>query len=52
MLRESIHAKYCVEYLTIPTSHLLKGANTITLEQTNTSTQTHVMYDYLNLELP
>jgi len=52
MLRESIHAKYCVEYLTIPTSHLVKGANTITLEQTNTSTQTHVMYDYLNLELP
>jgi len=52
MMRESIHAKYCVEYLTLPTSRLLKGANTITLEQTNTSMQSHVMYDYLNLELP
>jgi rhamnogalacturonan endolyase len=52
MLRESIHAKYCVEYLTIPTSRLVKGANTISLVQTNTDTQTHVMYDYLNLELP
>lgn len=52
LLRESIHAKYCVEYLGIPTSLLRKGANTITLEQTRTDTQTHVMYDYLNLELP
>lgn len=52
MLRESIHAKYCVEYLTVPTSRLVAGANTITLEQSNTNTQSHVMYDYLNLELP
>jgi rhamnogalacturonan endolyase len=52
MLRESIHAKYCVEYLTIPTSRLVAGANTITLEQSSINTQSHVMYDYLNLELP
>lgn len=52
LLRESIHAKYCVEYLTIPTSRLKQGDNTITLEQANTDTQTHVMYDFLSLELP
>jgi len=52
LLRESIHAKYCVEYLSIPTSLLKPGANTITLEQAGTNTQTHVMYDYLSLELP
>lgn len=52
MLREGIHAKYCVEYLTIPTSRLKQGANTITLEQARADTQTHVMYDYLSLELP
>lgn len=52
LLRESIHAKYCVEYLTIPTSQLKQGANTIALEQANTDTQTHVMYDSLSLELP
>jgi rhamnogalacturonan endolyase len=52
MLREGIHAKYCVEYLDIPTSRLRDGANVITLEQIKTDTQTHVMYDYLNLELP
>lgn len=52
LLREGIHAKYSVEYLSIPTSRLKRGDNTITLEQTRTTTQTHVMYDYLNLELP
>ncbi len=52
MLREGIHAKYCVEYLSIPTSRLKKRENTISLEQTRTTTQTHVMYDYLNLEMP
>jgi rhamnogalacturonan endolyase len=52
MLRESIHSKYCVEYLTIPTSRLKQGANTIALEQVKTDAKSHVMYDYLNLELP
>ncbi len=52
LLREGIHAKYCVEYLDIPTSKLNRGSNTISLEQARTDTQTHVMYDYLNLELP
>jgi hypothetical protein len=41
-----------VEYLTIPTARLKQGANTITLAQVKTDTPAHVMYDYLNLELP
>jgi rhamnogalacturonan endolyase len=52
MLRDSNHAKYCIEYFKIPVSLLKKGANTITLEQTGTDAQSHVMYDYINLELP
>jgi len=52
MLREAIHGKYCVEYFSIPASSLKQGANTITLEQTRMNIQAHVMYDYLNLELP
>jgi len=49
-IREGGHAKYCVEYVQIPASRLKAGENVITLEQTNPSG--HVMYDYLNLELP
>jgi len=52
LLRESIHAKYCVETLSIPTSRLKPGSNTITLEQARADSQTHVMYDYLSMELP
>jgi rhamnogalacturonan endolyase len=52
LLRESIHAKYCVEYVSIPADRLHAGENTISLEQIKLSTQTHVMYDYLSLELP
>jgi rhamnogalacturonan endolyase len=52
MLRESIHAKYCVEYFTIPVTRLRSGDNTITLEQTGTDVQSHVMYDSISLELP
>jgi len=53
LLREVNHAKYCVEYVTIPVSRLKVGANTITLVQPSLSGDgNHVMYDYLNLELP
>ncbi len=53
LLRESIHAKYCFNRITIPAANLHQGANTITLVQTRTqSPQFHVMYDYLSLEVP
>ncbi len=53
LVRESDHAKYEVDYVTIPAGKLTKGENTITLVQTNTgSDQASIMYDYLNLELP
>ncbi len=52
LLRESIHAKYCVEYATIPTGRLHAGNNTISLVVPADSADAHVMYDYLNLELP
>jgi rhamnogalacturonan endolyase len=49
LIREGSHAKYSVSYATIPTSRLNAGANTITLVQGSSG---HVMYDYLNLEMP
>jgi rhamnogalacturonan endolyase len=53
LLRESIHAKYCVEYVPIPVGNLKTGDNTITLEFPATrSADAHVMYDYVNLEMP
>jgi rhamnogalacturonan endolyase len=53
LLRESIHAKYDVEYVNIPVGDLKVGANTITLEFYSTpNVQAHVMYDYLALEMP
>src|SRR5438067_7697168 len=53
LLRESIHAKYCVEQATIPAGKLKSGENTITLVQTSVNGPgLHVMYDYLSLELP
>ena len=53
LLRESIHAKYCVHRISIPANSLHTGANTITLVQTRTqSPADHVMYDYLSLEVP
>jgi rhamnogalacturonan endolyase len=55
LVREGIHAKYCVEYVSIPVALLRVGANTITLVQGRTSSSLpfeHVMYDYVNLELP
>jgi hypothetical protein len=55
LIREGIHAKYCVEYVPIPVALLRVGANTITLVEGRTSSSLpfeHVMYDYVNLELP
>jgi rhamnogalacturonan endolyase len=53
LLREGIHAKYCVEQVVIPANTLKSGDNTITLVQSNVrSPGYHVMYDYLSLELP
>jgi rhamnogalacturonan endolyase len=53
LLRESIHAKYCVEYVSIPVGKLQPGDNTITLEfPASRAADAHVMYDYVNLELP
>ncbi len=53
LLREGIHAKYCVEYVSLPTTNLKAGANVITLVLRGDGTGgSHVMYDYLNLELP
>lgn len=49
LTREVSHAKYAVSYVTIPTSRLVVGTNMISLEQGSSG---HVMYDYLNLELP
>jgi rhamnogalacturonan endolyase len=54
LIREGIHAKYGVDYVTIPVSLLQPGANTITLLQRRgiSGLANHVMYDYINLELP
>ncbi|MBC8094395.1 MAG: hypothetical protein H7Y43_01155 [Akkermansiaceae bacterium] len=53
LLREGIHCKYSVSYVTIPVSKLKVGANTITLVQASSGgAGNHVMYDYLSLELP
>ena len=52
LLREGIHAKYCVEYVSLPAGKLQAGENIISLSVPETSgAASHVMYDYLNLEL-
>jgi rhamnogalacturonan endolyase len=53
LLREGIHAKYCVEHVSIPTARLRLGDNVIALVfPASRAEDAHVMYDYLNLELP
>ena len=53
LIREGIHAKYGVGYQSIPLSSLRIGTNTITLIQRGVNSGfDHVMYDYVNLELP
>ena len=50
--RQGIHAKYDVERVSFPMSLLNNGPNRITLVAGSTNEFTHVMYDYLSLELP
>ena len=53
LVRESDHAKYEVDYVTIEPGKLHQGENTITLVQSNMkSDQASINYDYINLELP
>ncbi len=52
LLRQGIHAKYSVVKVSIPTSRLRVGANAFTLSQNTSETSSHVMYDYLGMELP
>jgi len=53
LVREGIHAKYGLGYQPIPLTALRVGTNTITLVQRSVNWAfNHVMYDYLNLELP
>ena len=53
LICEGIHAKYALHYVTIPAGKLKKGLNTITLGQASTGSMgNHIMYDYINLELP
>jgi rhamnogalacturonan endolyase len=55
LIREGIHAKYCVERVPIAMSRLRPGTNTITLVQGQNRFDRpffHVMYDYVSLELP
>ena len=53
LIREGIHAKYGLGYQSIPLSALRVGTNTITLVQRSINGGfDHVMYDYLDLELP
>ncbi len=53
LIREGIHAKYRLHYITIPVAKLRVGANTLSLVQTRANNAgDHVMYDYLSLELP
>jgi rhamnogalacturonan endolyase len=53
LLREGIHAKYCVEYVSIPAGQLTAGDNTLALVLSSVRQPgAHVMYDYLSLEVP
>jgi len=52
LLRQGIHAKYSRLDLSIPVSRLKVGANTFTFSFSGSDQSTHVMYDYLRLELP
>lgn len=53
LIREGIHAKYGTGQMTVPLTSLRVGTNTITLVQRSVNGGfNHVMYDYVNLELP
>jgi rhamnogalacturonan endolyase len=52
LLRQGIHAKYSHLDISIPVARLKVGANTFTFSFSGSDQSTHVMYDYLRLELP
>ena len=53
LIREVNHAKYSLGYFSVPLPSLRVGSNIVTLVQRRSSASSdHVMYDYLNLELP
>jgi len=53
LLRQTNHAKYSVQYVAVPAARLKAGTNTITLVMPSVdAVGNHLMYDYLNLELP
>ena len=52
--RQGIHAKYTIAHIAIPSSSLVVGTNTITLDHEvhGDHVFAHFMYDYLDLETP
>ena len=52
LLRQGIHAKYSYLNVPIPVSRLKRGRNTFTFLFSASDQGSHVMYDYLRLELP
>lgn len=52
LLRQGIHAKYCHLDIRIPVKRLRVGENTFTFRFGAYDPGSHVMYDYLRLELP
>jgi rhamnogalacturonan endolyase len=52
LLRQGIHAKYSQLDIPIPVSRLKRGRNTFTFLFSSSDQASHVMYDYLRLELP
>lgn len=53
LIRQGIHAKYGLTNLDVPVSLLKEGGNVITLTESRVAGAfSHVMYDYLALEMP
>ena len=52
LLRQGVHAKYCHLDIRIPVNRLRVGENTFTFRFDAYDAGSHVMYDYLRLELP
>ena len=50
-VREGIHGCYSDNRVTFPASLLKAGANTLTIEMNNSGGESHIMYDYIRLEL-
>ena len=50
-VREGIHGCYSDNRVTFPASLLKAGANTLTIQMNSGGGESHIMYDYLRLEL-